>query len=534
MKPKSKKTSESEVMNRTMAIGIIVLAVVFGLFFLRSETGQKLVNLPFSEMKSDAAGGKLKRVKDAVAGEYIVVLKPSSETVDQAANRFSQTHGAQSKLKYEKVLRGFSAHMTEQQAIAMAEEPSVEYIEEDAKVEAATTQPNATLGLDRIDQHPLPIDTNYNYTATGAGVDAYIIDSGIRMTHQDFGGRARLGMDFIGDGQNGNDCYGHGTHVAGTVGSSTYGVAKNVTLYSMRVLDCTGSGQVSSIIGAANWITQNRTRPAVANISIIVSGISSSLDRAIDNSIAAGVTYAIAAGNFNQDACNYSPGHIPNAITVGSMTPNGESDYRMGYSNWGPCVDIHAPGNGIISLSNGDDTSTRMMSGTSMASPHVAGVAALYLETHPNASASEVRNSIVNSATEGTMVPPPPSSPNLVLYSIVGSSPGDPPPPTTPPPTSCSGVRYAGTLPSIGLNYHVTNGIKGGNGTYLGQVTLVSGTGPLQLVLEKKQGKNWTQVATSVSGSSSAEITYPGGRSTYRWKVSGPAATNYQLCSIIP
>jgi subtilisin family serine protease len=208
---------------------------------------------------------------------------------------------------YDVALKGFSAEMTEDAATALSMDDRVQFVEEDAWVTADAVQSNATWGLDRIDQHALPLNSSYQYNATGAGVHAYIIDSGIRVTHQEFGGRASVSADFIGDGQNGNDCFGHGTHVAGTVGSATYGVAKGVYLHAVRVLDCNGSGTVSNLLAGVNWVTSNHASPAVANISIGLSGVSPALDSAITSSIASGVTYAIAAGNGGNDACNYTP-----------------------------------------------------------------------------------------------------------------------------------------------------------------------------------------------------------------------------------
>jgi aqualysin 1 len=537
MTQKSKPTSENKQMTKMKAVAVLILCLVAGLFFLRSERAQNWLYLPFDGMQSEASS-KFKKANPnkVIPNNYIVVLKNSTSDVEAKADELSNKHKGKKKLTYSSAIKGFSVEMSEQDALSLSEEPDVQFVEEDSVVGIAATQTNATLGLDRIDQRPPQLDTTYSYTATGQGVDAYIIDSGIRMSHQDFGGRARFGADFVGDGQNGNDCHGHGTHIAGTIGSNTYGVAKGTTLYSVRVLSCTAAGAVSVTIAGINWVTANHTAPSVANLSIGLSGPSSSLDTAITNSIASGVTYAVAAGNSNVDACYVSPSRTPAAITVGSMVPNGDTDYRMGYSNWGPCVDIHAPGNGIISLSHVDDVSTRMMNGTSMAAPHVAGVAALYLETHRTASASEVRNSIVNSATEGTMVPPPPSAPNLVLHSALTAAPSDPTPPPPPPPstTSCSGTIYTGSVAAGSTVYQTSNGFSGRVGTYSGVLTLLNSTGRAKLSLERKQGRNWNQVAVTSGTALVESINYAGGKGTYRWKVAATAETNYQLCSRIP
>jgi aqualysin 1 len=376
---------------------------------------------------SSAKGTKFKRSVDAIAGRYIVVFnqQPTKGQLEFANNteslayELAGSHGAYVDRVFDTALSGFSAEMTEEAAIRLSNDERVAFVEEDAVAYATGNQSNATWGLDRLDQRALPLNAAFQYATTGSGVHAYVVDSGIRITHQEFGGRATVGADFVGDGQNGLDCYGHGTHVAGTIGSSTYGVAKNVSLHSVRVLGCSGTGTVSAIISAANWITANRMNPAVANISVILSGGSSSLDLAITNSIASGVTYTVASGNNGGNACNYSPARIPNAITVGAADSN---DARPPFSNQGSCVDIYAPGSGVLSLSNADDTSTRWMSGTSMAAPHAAGVAALYLESNPGASASTVSQQVLNSSTLGLVTNTDGTGPNRLLYSWLGGS----------------------------------------------------------------------------------------------------------------
>lgn len=374
---------------------------------------------------SAAKEEKFVRSVDAIPGRYIVVLSEKASGREGLASAESASIGLAGEYRanidkiYETALKGFSAEMSEDDAIALSKDERVLFVEEDAWLMSTSIQPDATWGIDRIDQRTQPLNTSFQYTASGAGVHAYIIDSGIRTTHQEFGGRAINSVDFTNDGQNGSDCYGHGTHVAGTVGSSTYGVAKNVTLYSVRVLRCDGSGMVSELVAAVNWVTANRINPAVANISITASGTSNTLDNALASSIASGVTYSVSAGNFGSNACNYSPARAPNALTVGAIASN---DYRPGYSNQGPCLDLYAPGNGVLSLSNGDDVSTRFMNGTSMASPHVAGVAALYLESNPNASPATVTQQIMNGTTEGVVWNTDGVSPNRLLHSWIGGA----------------------------------------------------------------------------------------------------------------
>jgi subtilisin family serine protease len=270
------------------------------------------------------------------------------------------------------------------------------------------------------------------------------------------------GYTAINDGNGTNDCNGHGTHVAGTVGGSTYGVAKNVTLYAVRVLGCNGSGSNSGVIAGVNWVTSNRVLPAVANMSL-GGGASSALDTAVNNSINAGVTYAIAAGNSNANACSYSPARVAAAITVGSTT---NTDARSSFSNFGTCLDLFAPGSGITSAWHTNDTATNTISGTSMATPHVAGVAALYLQTNPGASAATVRNALVGNATSGKVTGPGSGSPNLLLYSIFGApaptnTPTSAPNPTNTP-TSVPNPTNTPTPPPGGTNVLQNPGFESG------------------------------------------------------------------------
>jgi subtilisin family serine protease len=379
---------------------------------------------------SNGSSSKFRRLRadKRIANQYIVVLKDEVDDVDSEAIRLARDFGADRSHghTYHSALKGFSVRMSEQQAARLANDPRVAFVEEDGVVSLGTTQTGATWGLDRIDQRDLPLNGTYNYDATGSGVRAYIIDTGIRATHTQIAGRVISGFTAINDGLGTSDGNGHGTHVSGTVGGSTYGVAKNVTLVAVRVLDSSGNGTNSGVIAGVDFVTSNHQagQPAVANMSL-GGGISSALDTAVNNSINDGVTYAVAGGNETQDACNVSPARVANAITVGSTTT---SDARSSFSNFGPCLDLFAPGSSITSSWNTSDTATNTISGTSMATPHVAGVAALFLETNPTASPATVAAAIINSSTPNKVTGAGTGSPNRLLFSLLTGAPPPPPP----------------------------------------------------------------------------------------------------------
>ncbi|QFZ23450.1 S8 family peptidase [Saccharothrix syringae] len=361
---------------------------------------------------------------NSVKDSYIVVLK---DVGTSSVSALSDKYQAKVKHTYTHALHGFSATMTEAQARKLAADPSVSYVQQDGEVTISGTQaPTPSWGLDRIDQAALPLDNSYTYPNEGEGVTAYIIDTGIRFTHSDFGGRATSGRDTVDNDNDATDCNGHGTHVSGTVAGTSYGVAKKAKLVGVRVLNCSGSGTYAGVIAGIDWVTANAIKPAVANMSL-GGGADATVDQAVRNSIAAGVTYAIAAGNSNgADACNYSPARTAEAITVGSTT---NTDARSSFSNIGTCVDIFAPGSSITSAWYTNDTATNTISGTSMATPHVAGAAAVYLAANPTSTPQQVRDALVNGATNGVVGSPGTGSPNKLLKVVGG---------TSQPPTGCA------------------------------------------------------------------------------------------------
>ena len=379
-----------------------------------------LTLLPLSAMAGQYIPSKGKPVEN----QFIVVFKDGSVSRSNRQAKLEELATANNGgviRVYDSVLNGGSVKMTEAKARAMANNPHIAWVEQDGVINSTLAmQPNATWGLDRIDQGALPLDATYRYDYDGAGVHAYIIDTGIRSSHSEFSGRVGNGYDAVDNDSDPEDCNGHGTHVSGTIGSDTYGVAKNVTLHGVRVLDCSGSGSTSGVIAGIDWVTVNHITPAVANMSL-GGGASSSIDSAINHSVAKGVVHVVAAGNSNADACNYSPARAINAITVGAST---SSDARSSFSNWGSCVDVFAPGSGIASTWHSSDTSVNTISGTSMASPHVAGVAALLLDA--GVSGADVPGRIKQIATQNVLSNVGTGSPNQLLHAFDDGS--QPPP----------------------------------------------------------------------------------------------------------
>jgi subtilisin family serine protease len=368
-----------------------------------------------------------------IAGSYLVILEKGTEPRSVAASV-----GANPRFTWTAALHGFAAQLNPGQVRALQHHPRVRYIEEDQQFELAGSQSSPPWGLDRIDQRARPVNSTFNYESDGAGVRAYVIDTGILTSHTDFGGRASVGADFVFDGQNGIDCHGHGTHVAGTIGGTTHGVAKGVSLVAVRVAGCSTGPSASQIVSAMNWVTANRVLPAVVNASVS-GGTSMSVDTATNAMISAGVTVVVAAGNSNLDACQATPARVPAAITVGATSSN---DARAVWnsiqaSNYGTCLDLFAPGTSIVSDSIGSNTDTGVMSGTSMASPHVAGVAARYLQYYPTATPATVASHITGIASTGYVSNAGTGSPNKLLYAAI------------PLPAPSVSVTYPSNVPTI-------------------------------------------------------------------------------------
>jgi subtilisin family serine protease len=421
------------------------LAVAVGVAACSDTPSGPGVAAPETSAPRAARGGNA-----PIPDRYVVVFKSDVRDAPGLARQLAAAHGGTVHHTYQHAIKGFAATLPAAAATALRRNPNVAYVEQDQRVSAVQV---GSWGLDRVDQRDLPLNGVYNYTSTGAGVTAYIIDTGIETTHPQFGGRASAGYDAYGGSA--QDCNGHGTHVAGTVGGSTYGVAKSVGLVAVRVLDCDGYGTWSGVIAGIDWVRYYRATPAVANLSL-GGGAMQSVDDAIANLVASGVTVAVAAGNWSEDACNTSPARAPSALTVGATN---QYDQQSWFSNFGGCVDLYAPGEGITSAWLYGGTNT--IDGTSMATPHVAGAAALYLQGNPSAAPSTVGSAILSNASTYKLSGLGAGSPNLLLFTGTGGGGGTPP--TTSPVTAyISGPTEIYSSGTFQWNAYA----GGGNGTY--------------------------------------------------------------------
>ncbi|MFC6285943.1 S8 family serine peptidase [Nocardioides sp. GCM10027113] len=428
---------------------------------------------------------------DAVEGRYIVMLDKGSSRADNQKSREAVRESGGTVRQVYQHLDGYVADLDAAQLAQVRRDPRVALVQQDQVVSIDATQNNATWGIDRVDQRDLPLSGTYTYNATGSGVKAYIIDTGVLGSHQEFSGRMAAGYTAINDGRGTTDCNGHGTHVAGTVAGTTYGVAKSATVIPVRVLDCSGSGTNSGVIAGMDWVAgQPATSPRVANMSLGGSA-DSATDAAVDRMVNAGVTVVVAAGNDNKDACTASPARAAAAITVASST---STDARSSFSNWGSCVDLFAPGSSITSAWHTSSTATNTISGTSMASPHVAGAVALYLQGNPTASPATVTSAILGSTTSGKITGAN-GSPNKLLYTNPGGG--------TPPPPSSNLVTNGG----------YEQGTTGWSGTtgVIGTTGYAAATGSYKAWLNGYGSSSTEQVNQSVtipSNVSSATLTF--------------------------
>ncbi|MDJ0385322.1 S8 family peptidase [Streptomyces sp. G-G2] len=399
-------TTRPHLWRRHGAVLALAAALALGL-----NTGASAASPPEGTVRYAGAPG-------AVAGSYLVILDPArAKSLTTRARNVVERSGGRISRTYDSALNGYSALLTERQARRLAADPAVVQVAQNRKLKLDATQPDPpSWGLSRFDQRRLPLDTSYTYPdSSGQGVTAYIIDTGVRITHEDFGGRASYGYDAIDNDNDmiADDDHGHGTHVAGTVAGSTHGVAKQAKIVAVRVLDYTGQGTTEQVVAGIDWVTRNAVKPAVVNMSL-GGDPDDVLDVAVRNSIATGLTYAVAAGNQGIDASGHSPARVQTALTVGAV---GDYDHRASYSNYGPLVDLFAPGDSISSAAYFSDDRYMDMSGTSMATPHVTGAAALYLATHRTATPAQVGAALTSYASTGSVIDPGTGSPNRLVYS---------------------------------------------------------------------------------------------------------------------
>ena len=450
-----------------------------------------------------------------IVGRYIVVFKDNVDNPAAQAANAVRGLGGQVHHVYSSAIKGFAATLPPAALQGILNNPNVDYVEQDQTIQLNQTSPetSATWGIDRVDQADRPLDSLYHFAYNGAGVNAFIIDTGIRLDHVEFTGRLLSGYSAVADGNGTNDCNGHGTHVSGTVGGTTWGVAKGVSLIPVRVLDCTGSGTSSGVVAGIDWGAASSLRPAVANLSLGGS-TSSSLNSAVASAVSKGVTMVVAAGNSNADACNYSPSGERSAITVGATTFD---DIRASYSNYGSCVDIFAPGSNITSAWNTSSTSTNTISGTSMATPHVTGVAALALAANPIASPSAVAAFLTANATANRLSSIGVGSPNLLLFSLAAGKPVDIATPSvaiasltgTSAISGKNWIAYAtATVRNIDTSALVAGATVNGSFSPGGTSNCVTGTNGACTLASANISRNTSTVVMSITNVTGTNMTY--------------------------
>jgi subtilisin family serine protease len=446
---------------------------------------------------------------NAVAESYIVTLKPEARAGSAEGRALAKKYGADIERTYTKALNGYAVDASAAEAKKFAADPAVASVVQNRTFSITATQPNPpSWGLDRVDQRNLPLNSSYTYPDTaGQGVTAYVIDTGVRITHSDFGGRASYGYDAVDNDNTAQDGHGHGTHVAGTVAGTAYGVAKKARVVGVRVLNNSGSGTTAQVVAGIDWVARNAVKPAVANMSL-GGGADTAIDTAVRNAIASGVTFAVAAGNESTNASTRSPARVTEAITVGATT---SSDARAGYSNYGTVLDLFAPGSSITSAWSTSDTATNTISGTSMATPHVAGAAALHLAANPAATPAQVASALTTAATPNVVTSPGTGSPNRLLY--VGGGTTNPPGPrfenagdytisdnaTVESPVTVSGV--SGNAPSaLAVQVNIVH-------TYIGdlQVQLIAPDGTAYTLKAYGAGGSADNINTTYTVNASSE-----------------------------